>query len=114
MGADVALTSSSGGAATPSPIHLENSMKPRLILLFTPDRAFRSIGPQKAFSLVEIWIKEEFPKGGRQPESVSAANMTKLDNAIAAITTTIAVSWGGYAKDYLIENQRQESRNAVG
>ncbi len=41
--------------------------------------------------------------------------MTKLDNAIAAICiTTIAVSWGGYAKDYLIENQRlEESRNAV-
>ena len=41
--------------------------------------------------------------------------MTKLDNAIAAICiTTIAVSWGGYAKDYLIENQRlEQSRNAV-
>ncbi len=41
--------------------------------------------------------------------------MTKLDNAIAAICITIiAVSWGGYAKDYLIENQRlEESRNAV-
>ena len=41
--------------------------------------------------------------------------MTKLDNAIAAICiTTIVVSWGGYAKDYLIENQRlEESRNAV-
>ena len=31
--------------------------------------------------------------------------MTKLDNAIAAVCITIiAVSWGGYAKDYLIEN----------
>jgi hypothetical protein len=41
--------------------------------------------------------------------------MTKLDNAIAAVCITIiAVSWGGYAKDYLIENQRlEESRNAV-
>jgi len=41
--------------------------------------------------------------------------MTKLDNAIAAICITIiAVSWGGYAKDYLIENQRlEESRNGV-
>ena len=41
--------------------------------------------------------------------------MSKLDNAIAAVCITIiAVSWGGYAKDYLIENQRlEESRNAV-
>ena len=41
--------------------------------------------------------------------------MTKLDNTIAAACITIiAVSWGGYAKDYLIENQRfEESRNAV-
>ena len=41
--------------------------------------------------------------------------MTKLDNAIAAVCITIiAVSWGGYAKDYLIENQRlEESRNTV-
>ncbi len=41
--------------------------------------------------------------------------MSKLDSAIAAVCITIiAVSWGGYAKDYLIENQRlEESRNAV-
>ena len=41
--------------------------------------------------------------------------MTKLNNAVAAICITIiAVSWGGYAKDYLIENERlEESRNAV-
>ena len=41
--------------------------------------------------------------------------MTKLNNAVAAVCITIiAVSWGGYAKDYLIENQRlEESRNAV-
>ena len=41
--------------------------------------------------------------------------MTKLDNAIAVVCITIvAVSWGGYAKDYMIENQRlEESRNAV-
>ncbi len=41
--------------------------------------------------------------------------MSKLDNAIAAVCITIiAVSWGGYAKDYLIENQRlEQSRNAV-
>ena len=41
--------------------------------------------------------------------------MSKLDSAIAAVCVTIiAVSWGGYAKDYLIENQRlEESRNAV-
>jgi len=41
--------------------------------------------------------------------------MTKLGNAIAAVCITIiAVSWGGYAKDYLIENQRlEQSRNAL-
>ncbi|PYI74977.1 MAG: hypothetical protein DMF01_08915 [Verrucomicrobia bacterium] len=41
--------------------------------------------------------------------------MSKFDNAVAAVCITIiAVSWGGYAKDYLIENQRlEESRNAV-
>lgn len=41
--------------------------------------------------------------------------MSKLHDAIAAVCITIiAVSWGGYAKDYLIENQRlEESRNAV-
>jgi len=41
--------------------------------------------------------------------------MSKLDNAITAVCITIvAVSWGGYAKDYLIENQRlEQSRNAV-
>jgi len=41
--------------------------------------------------------------------------MTKLNNAVAAVCITIiAVSWGGYAKDYLIENQRlEESRNAT-
>ena len=41
--------------------------------------------------------------------------MTKLNNAVAAVCITIiAVCWGGYAKDYLIENQRlEESRNAV-
>jgi len=41
--------------------------------------------------------------------------MSKLNSAIAAVCITIiAVSWGGYAKDYLIENQRlEESRNAV-
>ncbi len=41
--------------------------------------------------------------------------MTKLGNAIAAVCITIiAVSWGGYAKDYLVENQRrEESRNAL-
>src|SRR2546430_3481456 len=41
--------------------------------------------------------------------------MTNLDNTIAAVCITIiAVSWGGYAKDYLIENQRlEESRNGV-
>ena len=36
-------------------------MKPRLILLFTPDRTFDQL-VREAFSLVEIWIKEEFPK----------------------------------------------------
>jgi hypothetical protein len=47
--------------------------------------------------------------------SRGAANMSKLDSAIAAVCITIiAVSWGGYAKDYLIENQRlEQSRNAV-
>jgi len=41
--------------------------------------------------------------------------MSKFNSAIAAVCITIiAVSWGGYAKDYLIENQRlEESRNAV-
>ena len=41
--------------------------------------------------------------------------MSKLDSAIAAVCITIiAVSWGGYAKDYLVENQRlEESRNAL-
>ena len=41
--------------------------------------------------------------------------MSKLDSAIGAVCITIiAVSWGGYAKDYLIENQRlEQSRNAV-
>ena len=41
--------------------------------------------------------------------------MTKLNNAVAAVCITIiAVSWGGYAKDYMTENQRlEESRNAV-
>ena len=41
--------------------------------------------------------------------------MSKLNSAIAAVCITIiAVSWGRYAKDYLIENQRlEESRNAV-
>jgi hypothetical protein len=41
--------------------------------------------------------------------------MSKLDSAIAAVCITIiAVSWGGYAKDYLIENRRfEESRDAV-
>jgi hypothetical protein len=41
--------------------------------------------------------------------------MTKLNNAVAAICITIiAVSWGGYAKDYLIENERlEQSRNAL-
>jgi len=41
--------------------------------------------------------------------------MSKLDSAIAAVCITIiAVSWGGYAKDYLIENQRlEQSRNAL-
>ena len=41
--------------------------------------------------------------------------MTKLNNAVAAVCITIiAVCWGGYAKDYLIENERlEQSRNAV-
>ena len=41
--------------------------------------------------------------------------MIKLNSAIAAVCITIiAVSWGGYAKGYLIENQRfEDSRNAV-
>ncbi|HEX3620240.1 MAG TPA: hypothetical protein VHU16_07700 [Candidatus Udaeobacter sp.] len=41
--------------------------------------------------------------------------MYRLNNAIAAVCLTIiAVSWGGYAKDYLIENQRlEQSRDAV-
>jgi hypothetical protein len=41
--------------------------------------------------------------------------MSKLDSAVAAVCITIiAVSWGGYAKDYLIENQRlEQSRNAI-
>jgi len=41
--------------------------------------------------------------------------MSTLNSAIAAVCITIiAVSWGGYAKDYLIENQRlEQSRNAV-
>ncbi len=41
--------------------------------------------------------------------------MTKLNNAVAAVCITIiAVCWGGYAKDYLIENERlEQSRNAL-
>ena len=67
--------------------------------------------------MVEIWIDEEFAKDrGRQGWiSRSTANMTKLNNAVAAVCITIiAVSWGGYAKDYLIENQRlEQSRNTL-
>jgi len=45
-------------------------MKPRLILLFTPDRTFDQF-VREAFSLVEVWIEEECAKnGGRLPESV--------------------------------------------
>jgi hypothetical protein len=41
--------------------------------------------------------------------------MTRLNNAVAAVCITIiAVCWGGYAKDHLIENQRlEESRDAT-
>src|SRR4051812_4482499 len=48
-------------------------------------------------------------------ESVEVLPITKLNNAVAAVCITIlAVSWGGYAKDYLIENERlEQSRNAL-
>ena len=36
-------------------------MKPRLILLFTPDRTLDQL-VRRAFLLVEIWIDEEFAK----------------------------------------------------
>src|SRR5436190_412863 len=47
--------------------------------------------------------------------SRGTANMAKLNNAVAAVCITIiAVCWGGYAKDYLIENERlEQSRNAL-
>ena len=45
-------------------------MKPRLILLFTPDRTLDQL-VRRAFLLVEIWIDEEFAKNrGRQAEPV--------------------------------------------
>src|SRR5438105_10173673 len=42
-------------------------------------------------------------------------SVEKLNNAVAAVCITIiTVSWGGYAKDYLIENERlEQSRNAL-
>ncbi len=55
---------------TPSPITWRNSMKPRLILLFTPDRTFDQLVRESVLARRNLDQGGISQKGGRQPESV--------------------------------------------